>query len=107
MTKREYFHKRIDRDKDKKRLASFEQGKSYGDHYNFLKMLKENDMTWEEHQGGIGVITHKPTGLTIKMGISPHTRTQHKCYHLDKLKDKVSNYLYKMEMSNTPFNTLI
>lgn len=107
LSKREYFNKRIDPEKDKKRLASFEQGKSYGEEYNFLKLLRQNEMTWNEYPGGYGLITHVPTRLTIRMEVSPLTRIQHKCYCLDKLKDKVSTHLYKLEQNNIPVNILV
>lgn len=108
MARREYFHKRNEPEKDKKRLASFEQGRMYGDEYNFDKLLTQNKMTWKEYPNGYGLITHVPTRLTIRMEVSPLTRIQHKHYTLNKLKDKVTTHLYKLEQSqNTPFNTLI
>ena len=83
------------------------QGKKYGDEYNFDKLLRQNQMTWNEYPGGYGLITHIPTRLTIRMEVTPRTSIQHKRYSLDKLKDKVSTYLYKVEQNNTPFNILI
>ncbi len=107
MSKSEYLHKRIEPEKERKRLATFEQGRKYGDEYNFHKLLKENQMTWKEYPGGYGLLTHIPTRLMIRMEVSPLTRIQHKRYNLNKLKDKVSTYIYKLEQNNLPVNTLV
>jgi hypothetical protein len=107
LSTRRYSYEKTEPEKDRKRRAAFEQGKKFGEQYNFQKMLKENQMTWEEYQSGYGVIRHIPTGLSIKMAVSPNTRVQHKTYNLNKLKDNVSTHLYKLELNKSPVNTLI
>lgn len=107
LSKRRYFYGNEEPEKEKKRLEHFKQGKQFGEEYNFLKVLKDNHMRWEEYPGQYGVITHLPTGLSIKMAVSRSTRIQHKIYNLNKLKDRVSTHLYKLELNKSPVNTLI
>ena len=107
MAKAEYLHKRHDPVMEKKRLKSFEEGVAFGEEYNFLKMLKQNEMTWKDCTSGHGRISHTPTGLYIMMETSPTTRVQHKIYNLNKLRDKVEVHKYKLEQDEFPVNTLV
>lgn len=86
----EYIKKYYDVIKEKKRLKTFEAGCEFSDLYNFNKQLTENNMKWKELPQ-YGLIIHEPTGLTMRMGISMKTTARHKCYTLNKLKDRVRN----------------
>lgn len=71
-------------------MKSFEAGRECGDLYDFHKQLSLNNMTWKELPQ-YGLITHEPTGLTMHMGISMTTTARHKCYTLNKLKERIRN----------------
>ena len=76
-----------------RRLANFELGHEFAENYNFQEQLKDNQMTWkqvpEEGMPVYGLIVHEPSGMSIQMGLSYTTTVRHKCYTLNKLKDRV------------------
>ncbi len=69
-------------------MKTFEALREVGDLYNFQEQLTQNNMTWRDLPQ-YGLITHEPTGLTMRMATSMTTTARHKCYTLDKLKERV------------------
>ncbi len=90
MLAEEYIKKQYDPTHETKRLRIFEDGCECGDLYNFHKQLIHNNMIWKEFPQ-YGLITHQPTGLSLHMALSIKTTSRHKCYTLEKLKERVRN----------------
>jgi hypothetical protein len=83
-----YVKKEYDPLLEKKRLSVFESGCECGNFYEFQQQLIQNHMMWKEFPM-FGLITHIPTGLSMHMSIK--TSASHKCYTLQKLKERVRN----------------
>jgi len=99
-----HLYKITELEKEKLILLTFERSRKGIDKFNFMKLLKENDMVWSELSPGYGQITHNSTGLSVYMEVIPSTTSRHKIYNLEKLKDKVATHLYKNNLGELPVN---